>query len=202
MPGDCSPSRSVVSKISTRLGSSGEVMSLLGLETRCFCLGAGSRLRAAAGALFPPKGEEKKKLEIEAECHRAPSLPSRTRPPRRCHDCAADERSAADQKRPTDAVAVDLADPARVRRVGADLRRSQGEANPVDRARAAVVADRDRRVRAERRRRQGRARQPRGRRADRRLGRRDRDVVHDSRRVPAADREPAAAGDRARPRCS
>ncbi len=36
MPGDCSPSRSVVSKISTRLGSSGVVMSLLGLESRCF----------------------------------------------------------------------------------------------------------------------------------------------------------------------
>jgi hypothetical protein len=31
-------------------------------------LGAGSRLRAAAGALFPPKGEEKKS-EFEAESH-------------------------------------------------------------------------------------------------------------------------------------
>jgi hypothetical protein len=33
-------------------------------------LGAGSRLRAAAGALFPPKGEEKKKRKVDAESHR------------------------------------------------------------------------------------------------------------------------------------
>jgi hypothetical protein len=44
-------------------------MSLLGLEISVLLLGAGSRLRAAAGALFPPKGEEQKKSEIEAECH-------------------------------------------------------------------------------------------------------------------------------------
>jgi hypothetical protein len=45
-------------------------MSLLGLENSVLLLGAGSRLRAAAGALFPPKGEKEKKDEFEAERHR------------------------------------------------------------------------------------------------------------------------------------
>jgi hypothetical protein len=38
------------------------------LVSKLGLLGAGSRLRAAAGALFPPKGEEKKS-EGEAEDH-------------------------------------------------------------------------------------------------------------------------------------
>jgi hypothetical protein len=43
-------------------------MSLLEvLELGFFSL-LGSRLRAAAGALFPPRGEEKKS-KVEAECH-------------------------------------------------------------------------------------------------------------------------------------
>ena len=104
MPGDCSPSRSVVSKMRTwelsaapvggalvefvggaavgalvelsvapaggalRLGSSGWGI----VAPRCLELGffsvLVSRLRAAAHALFPPKGEEKKS-ESEAERH-------------------------------------------------------------------------------------------------------------------------------------
>jgi hypothetical protein len=45
-----------------------------------FCLGLGffsliSRLRAAAGALFPPEGEEKKS-EVEAESHLGVKIPA------------------------------------------------------------------------------------------------------------------------------
>jgi hypothetical protein len=45
-----------------------------------FCLGLGffsliSRLRAAAGALFPPEGEEKKS-EVEAESHVGVKIPA------------------------------------------------------------------------------------------------------------------------------
>jgi hypothetical protein len=68
MPGDCSPSRSVVSKISTRFGSCSADMSLLFVSS-CFFSAFGSRLYAAAHALFPPRGEEKKS-KIEWECHR------------------------------------------------------------------------------------------------------------------------------------
>src|SRR3954462_11215657 len=58
MPGDCSPSRSVVSKMMTR--SSG--MSLFPFSAPALSP-IGMRLRAAAGALFPPKGEEKGEKE-------------------------------------------------------------------------------------------------------------------------------------------
>jgi len=43
-------------------------MSLLRVS-KLGLLGAGSRLLAAAGALFPLAGEEKKS-KVEAECHR------------------------------------------------------------------------------------------------------------------------------------
>src|SRR5207244_2051975 len=60
MPGDCSPSRSVVSKISTRSCSlrSLLVMPLLLLSLACACSLLGMRLRGRH-ALLPPKGEEK-----------------------------------------------------------------------------------------------------------------------------------------------
>src|SRR5579884_436341 len=78
MPGDCSPSRRVVSKIRTRWASSLLVMSLLWLSTGgrspCFFSVLSSRLRAAAGALFPPKGEEQKKSKLEPERHARLSL--------------------------------------------------------------------------------------------------------------------------------
>jgi hypothetical protein len=53
-------------------------VSILGL------LLSGSRLRAAAGALFPPKGEEEKQCEIEAKGHLAAQSTSRCLPVR--HD--------------------------------------------------------------------------------------------------------------------
>ena len=69
IPGDCSPSRSVVSKISTRFGSSGGVMSLTSLASKLgFFSVLVSRLRAAAHALFPLAGEEKKS-KVEAQRH-------------------------------------------------------------------------------------------------------------------------------------
>ena len=68
IPGDCSPSRRVVSKISTRFGSAdGSCHSSL-FRSDLASSRAGSRLRAAAGALFPPKGEEKKS-QVEAGRH-------------------------------------------------------------------------------------------------------------------------------------
>ena len=54
MPGDCSPSRSVVSKMMTRSGSM--PCSSLG---SFLLLGDGFAAAAAARASFPPKGEEK-----------------------------------------------------------------------------------------------------------------------------------------------
>src|ERR1700730_4049257 len=57
IPGDCSPSRSVVSKISTRSDSLSMVfLAPFGLLLRLL-LGFGLRLRGRR-ALFPPKGEE------------------------------------------------------------------------------------------------------------------------------------------------
>jgi hypothetical protein len=44
-------------------------MSLLGFLELGFFSVLGSRLLAAAGALFPPRGEEEKS-KVEAECHR------------------------------------------------------------------------------------------------------------------------------------
>ena len=81
IPGDCSPSRSVVSKISTRFGSSPvRHVTPIALELRFFSVLV-SRLRAAANALFPPKGEEKK-CKVEAECHARASVPGARRGPR------------------------------------------------------------------------------------------------------------------------
>src|SRR5918999_957932 len=54
MPGDCSPSRRVVSKMMTR-----SLMVLLSVGFSWVLLQLGSRLRGRH-ALFPPKGEEKK----------------------------------------------------------------------------------------------------------------------------------------------
>ena len=65
MPGDCSPSRSVVSKMMTRLSSMSRAPSRL--VTCSFVLGL--RLRGRH-ALFPPKGEEKEEGKA-AERHRA-----------------------------------------------------------------------------------------------------------------------------------
>src|SRR6185312_9760436 len=59
MPGDCSPSRRVVSKMMTR-----SLMVLLSLGFSWSFLQLGSRLRGRH-ALFPPRGEEKKKGEAE-----------------------------------------------------------------------------------------------------------------------------------------
>ncbi len=77
IPGDCSPSRSVVSKISTRSGSSGLSMSLPYLSNFA-SQWLVSRLRAAANALFPPRGE-KEKSKIEAQRHVARQSISGTR---------------------------------------------------------------------------------------------------------------------------
>ncbi len=73
MPGDCSPSRSVVSKISTRLGSTSFTFLLCRLIPTDFfrCV----RGYAAASALFPPRGEEKKSVG-EQERHARRSLPT------------------------------------------------------------------------------------------------------------------------------
>ena len=64
MPGDCSPSRRVVSKMWTRLASvavssAGPIGPLLLSESNGLCLSRLSR----RPALFPPKGEEKEKRE-------------------------------------------------------------------------------------------------------------------------------------------
>jgi hypothetical protein len=59
MPGDCSPSRRVVSKMKTR----SSVMSFLLLG--CSWVSVGMRLRGRH-ALFPPRGEEEKE-EVQPE---------------------------------------------------------------------------------------------------------------------------------------
>src|ERR1700744_4987976 len=56
MPGDCSPSRSVVSKISTRLGSSGGVMSLPLLARTRTLLGAVVRGYVRPPTRYSPRG--------------------------------------------------------------------------------------------------------------------------------------------------
>ena len=60
MPGDCSPSRRVVSKMNTR----SSVMSLLRFGL-LLLVSVGLRLRGRH-ALFPPRGEEEKK-EVQPE---------------------------------------------------------------------------------------------------------------------------------------
>src|SRR5215218_1412221 len=61
MPGDCSPSRSVVSKINTRLGSRWkDVMSSSPLVARASLLLGRFAATCGRHALFPPRGEEKK----------------------------------------------------------------------------------------------------------------------------------------------
>src|SRR3954454_13913363 len=73
MPGDCSPSRSVVSKISTRCGSA---LSMGPAPfPSSFFSGLCLRLRGRH-ALFPPRGEEKK-AKGEQMRHRLRRLPSR-----------------------------------------------------------------------------------------------------------------------------
>jgi hypothetical protein len=67
MPGDCSPSRSVVSKISTRLGSWGSAMSSAPVVSSYGFFSLGLRLRGRH-ALFPPRGEEKK-AKVETSRH-------------------------------------------------------------------------------------------------------------------------------------
>ena len=68
IPGDCSPSRRVVSKMITR----SSFMSLLSLAcSLLFSLGL--RLRGRH-ALFPPRGEEKKE-EVKPERHAAQTVP-------------------------------------------------------------------------------------------------------------------------------
>src|SRR4029079_14955688 len=65
MPGDCSPSRKVVSKILTRSCSL--------RSTSCSCsLALPGLLELAAGgrhALFPPKGEKKEKAQVGQARH-------------------------------------------------------------------------------------------------------------------------------------
>src|SRR6266566_169260 len=73
IPGDCSPSRRVVSKISTRSASRrcsvGVVMSfVLLLYLACSSSLLGMRLRGRH-ALFPPRGEQKKREKREVERH-------------------------------------------------------------------------------------------------------------------------------------
>src|SRR3954451_16957651 len=73
IPGDCSPSRRVVSKIltlSSSLRASG--ISLLFCASPAFSCGLGLR---GLHALFPPKGEEEK-AKVERERHARPSLQS------------------------------------------------------------------------------------------------------------------------------
>ena len=73
MPGDCSPSRSVVSKISTRLGScSAEVISSSPQVARASLLLGRFAATCGRHALFPPRGEEKKsKGELARHLRRA-----------------------------------------------------------------------------------------------------------------------------------
>ena len=75
MPGDCSPSRSVVSKISTRLGSLlVRAHVVVSFSVSSFASSRlGLRLRGRH-ALFPPRGEEKKS-KGELARHVASSVP-------------------------------------------------------------------------------------------------------------------------------
>ena len=75
MPGDCSPSRSVVSKISTRFGSMVVVIPSSRSPTASPRVVCGF---AAASALFPPEGEEKK-AKVEQERHVGRSVPAHAR---------------------------------------------------------------------------------------------------------------------------
>src|SRR4051794_30718052 len=74
MPGDCSPSRSVVSKISTRLGSCSAVMS-------CFFRSRPSESSHwVCGYRRPPRisplaGEEQEKAKVEQARHALASVP-------------------------------------------------------------------------------------------------------------------------------
>src|SRR6266576_1529362 len=69
IPGDCSPSRSVVSKIRTRSASLRWVVLMsCSLSVSPVLLRAGLRLRGRH-ALFPPKGEEKELRRREQQRH-------------------------------------------------------------------------------------------------------------------------------------
>src|SRR5580692_6621766 len=72
IPGDCSPSRRVVSKILTRLASLRTSLLLMSfvllLYLACCSSLLGMRLRGRH-ALFPPRGEEKKLEKRELERH-------------------------------------------------------------------------------------------------------------------------------------
>src|SRR5581483_3107213 len=78
MPGDCSPSRSVVSKISTRLGSSGLVMSLLSVSdsvsSRC-C----SRGYVRPPTRYSPRGGRRRSRRSRLSAMRRTSVPSSVR---------------------------------------------------------------------------------------------------------------------------
>src|SRR5918999_1521531 len=76
MPGDCSPSRRVVSKMMTR-----SLMVLLSVGFSWVLLQLGSRLRGRH-ALFPPRGEEKKEGEAEVHHVRCPAYQRETWIPR------------------------------------------------------------------------------------------------------------------------
>src|SRR5947209_15009687 len=74
MPGDCSPSRRVVSKMRTRLSSAGAaaasvlMSSVLLLVLACCSSPSELRLRGRH-ALFPPKGEQEKDEGRELRRH-------------------------------------------------------------------------------------------------------------------------------------
>src|SRR3954464_2316666 len=71
MPGDCSPSRSVVSKISTRSGlSCGMSSSRCGLH----CGFSRSRLRLAAATRYSPRGGRRRSRRASENVMRGPSL--------------------------------------------------------------------------------------------------------------------------------
>src|ERR1700733_6704808 len=90
MPGDCSPSLRVVSKMWTRLASDADPIgspSLLSLNDLCL-----SRL-SRRPALFPPRGEEKEKREaVEPEAHSSKEVSA---PPGGRLDCG--DRTGAGQ---------------------------------------------------------------------------------------------------------